>query len=221
MAIGKRKSGSGRLAELKWDCAIGKYILEERVCNDGVWESVQRNVDNDKFRAVFDLPNLQVGWIAYIKGLGRDTVLKPVGQDYGERPDKNYKEGLRLIVKMDGSLGGDVREFVSTLSYVWLEIDRLHDDYAAKAEKHKGCLPAVDVVDIRQEQGRDCLILIPIYKIAGWVPRPPDLPEAGIPIFRPTRKEPVDGTSSGNGSDNGNYERPRPDDGMDSELPSM
>jgi hypothetical protein len=218
MGIGKRKTDySNRLPELKWDVEIGKHVVEERTCNsDGVWENVQRNAD--KFRGVFDLPNLQVGYIAYIKGVGRDTALKPLGEDYGPPPSDKHQEGLRLLVKLDASLGGGVCEFVSTLSYIWQEIDRLHDAYLAEVKKHEGCLPAVDVVDTCKKPGRTIDLLIPIYGIVGWVPRPPELPVAGIPIFRPPiKKKPAAETANGNGSDS-NYTRPKPADDAGDEL---
>jgi hypothetical protein len=222
MAIGKRKSDS-RLAELKWDCAIGNYVLEERVYANSEWETQQTNIANDKFRAVFDMPNLEVGYVGYIKGLGRDTVLVKVGQDYGERPSDKHREGLRLVAKLDESLGGIVCEFLSTLSSVWQEIDKLHDDFLAELNKLKereGHLPAVDVVDAHKEPGRKAPILVPIFKISGWVPRPPELPVAGIPIFKPTKKKDDDSKTAGSEATNGNgYERPKVADDMNDEVP--
>jgi hypothetical protein len=217
MAIGKRKSDFFRLPEAKWDAAIGNFVVEERVCTDGEWESVQTNIPNDKFRGVFDLPNLQMGWVGFIKGLGRDMVMAPIGGEYGARPGEKYYEGLRLLIKLDEALDGKVCECVSTLRSIWAKVDKLHDDYLVKLKKHEGHLPAVDVVDVRKEPGRQTPILIPVFKIVGMVPRPLGLPEAGIPIFRPTRKKEVSDESAdgGNGGNGSKYERPKPDDGMD------
>jgi hypothetical protein len=90
-------------------------------------------------------------------------------------------------------------------------MDGLHDDFIANAAKHAGCLPAVDVVGTRSQPGRDCPILIPVFKRAGWVPRPLDLPVTGIPVFNRVKRKDADDAPSGNGS----YTRPKPDDDME------
>src|SRR5262249_36332406 len=53
------------------------------------------------------------------------------GEDPGDPPSDKHKEGVRLIVKMDESLGGEVRELLSTSWAMWTAIDALHDDYTA------------------------------------------------------------------------------------------
>jgi hypothetical protein len=176
MAIGRRKLDD-RPGKLAWDFENGCMVLEDRVRTDsGDWEIQQRKVENDKFRAVIDLPNIERGWIAFVKGEGLNAVLARLGQDYGDPPSDQHKEGLRLVAKMDASLGGDVREFISTSAGVWSSIDSLHDAYLADLAKHPDCLPAVDIVDMRKEEVRDRTFHVPLFKIRGWVPRPPELP---------------------------------------------
>lgn len=103
MAIGRRTSEG--LGAWKWDSKLGRSVLEDRVYTSGSgWAPEQRNIENSKFRALADLPNLQLGWIAYLKGVGLDAKLLPVGQNYGDRPTDEHKEGLRLIIKTDASL---------------------------------------------------------------------------------------------------------------------
>jgi hypothetical protein len=157
MGIGRRKTSTDNLGKWVWDARAGKSYTEDRVYSerDG-WNSEQHPIENDKFRAAFDMANLQVGWIAYLKGEGLNAKLVPVGEDYGDPPSDKYKEGLRLLMKMDASLGGEVRESVSTWLMVWAAIDALHDEYLAGVANHAGKLPVVDIADTqrRDNQGR-------------------------------------------------------------------
>jgi hypothetical protein len=148
---------------------------------------------------LFDLENLEVGWIAFIKGEGLNTKLVRIGQDYGDAPSDKHQEGLRLVIKTDESLGGDLREFISTSINMWSAIDRLHNDYLAGAGDHPGCLPAVDIVDVRKEGIQDRPLLVAVFKIVGWQPRPFDLPTAGIPLIRRVKKASSDAEQT-NGS---------------------
>jgi hypothetical protein len=113
MAIGKRRSGGSFLPALKYDARVGTLYVQDRVYENGRWESEQRDVTKT-FRAAFDMENLQTGWIKFPKGAAPELRLVQIGKDYGEPPDDDFKEGLRVLVKMDESLGGDVRELMST-----------------------------------------------------------------------------------------------------------
>jgi hypothetical protein len=202
MAIGKRKTTGESLGQWKWDFDLGKSVFEDRVYANKGWETQQRNVENGKFRAVFDMENIEVGWLAYMKGEGLVTKLVPLGQDYGDRPSDKHNEGLRLLIKTDPALGGEVRELVTTSAVLWTAIDELHDKFLAHTAEHPGCLPAVDIAGTCT--GRRSL-LGPIFKIAGWMPRPPELPAAGIPLVMRAKK--------------GTFERPAVRDELSDEIP--
>jgi hypothetical protein len=200
MALGRRRD-SGNLGKLNWDFDIGNFVLEDRIYSNGEWENQQRNVKNDKFRGVFDLPNGEIGWIAYLKGEGLNAKLVHIGENYGDPPTDKHKEGFRLIVRTDESLGGDSREFISTSTYLWTAIDRLHDDFVAGSGEHPGCLPVVDVADVRKEMLRSrAALLVPVFKIVFWSPRPLDLPASGIPLIRRVKKAGNDSEPANGGS---------------------
>jgi hypothetical protein len=149
-------------------------------------ESEQRVV-NDEFRAVFDLENLQRGWIKFPKGAGPETVLVPAGADPGDAPSDDHKEGLRIVVKMADALGGDVRELMSTAVVLWNAIDDLHDKYLAGVADHPGELPVVTLTSTREMKTQSGTSFVPIFAIADWVPRPAELPLTGIPTSRPRK----------------------------------
>jgi hypothetical protein len=215
MAIGRRKTDD-RLGKWSWDFQLGKPVLEDRVHTAGGWDNQQRNIEIEKFRAVIDLPNVERGWIAYLKGEGLNAVLVRLGRDYGDPPSNKHREGLRVIAKMDMALGGDVRELVSTAARLWAAVDRLHDDYLAGVAKHEGCLPAVDIDGVREELTKSGAILVPVFKISGWVPRPPEMPAGGIPIAKRLNKG-----NAGNSTEqtNNDFSRPTAHDDLSDELP--
>jgi hypothetical protein len=175
MAIGKRKSGGDYLPMLKYDARVGQLYFQDRVYTNGSWASEQRDVTKG-FRAAFDLENLQRGWIRFPKGAAPETKLVRIGQDQGDPPSDDFKEGIRLLVKMDTSLGGDVRELMSTAAALWFGLDALHDDYLAGAGAHPGALPVVDLDHVTETKTTSWASFTPTFKIVGWLPRPPDLP---------------------------------------------
>jgi hypothetical protein len=180
MALGKRKSGNEFLPALKYDARYGHLYTQHRVMENGRWENEQKDV-TDNFRATFDMANLQKGWIDFPKGAAPAAVLVPVGaeHDAGEPPNDNFKEGLRLLVKMDD---GEVREVLSTAVAFWNGIDALHNAYVASVVDHPGELPVVTLEGTRENKTANGTSYVPIFAIVGWVARPPELPLAGIPM---------------------------------------
>jgi hypothetical protein len=189
MAIGKRKSTGNFLPVLKWDAKAGTFYLQDRVYAGGCWETEQRDV-TPEFRAAIDVANLQLGWIKFPKASAPQTQLKPFGQDYGDPPDADYREGLRVLVKMDQSLGGDVRELLSTAAALWNAMDKLHDAYLAGVTEHPGALPVCDLASVTETKNASGSAFEPVFKIVGWLPRPPDLPlvETARPAAPPKPK---------------------------------
>ena len=187
MSLGKRKSGNDFLPPLKYDARVGQMVLQDRVFVDGRWEPEQRVIATDKFRAVFDLENLQRGWIKFPKGAAPETVLVPAGVDPGDPPSDDHKEGLRIVVKMDDALGGDVRELMSTAVALWNATDDLHDKYLTGVADHPGELPVVTLTGTREMKTQSGTSFVPIFAIADWVPRPAELPATGIPTGQPMK----------------------------------
>jgi hypothetical protein len=195
MSIGKRKTSGENLGRWDWDFRIGQSVFEDRVYVNKRWEAERRNVENDKFRAVFDMENIQVGWIAFVMGEGLNAKLVRVGEDYGARPSEKHNEGLRLLIKTDASLG-----------------DEFHNEFLAHAAEHPGCLPAADIVSTRDVPGS---MLGPIFAIAGWVPRPFELPVTGIPLV--VRAKKVNGGDVAKPAET--FERPAVKDELSDEIP--
>jgi hypothetical protein len=172
MAIGKRKSGGGDfLPILKFDARSGRFFKIDRVFDSGRWQTEQEDI-TERFEAVFDIPNLQVGWIYFPSGAAPETHLVAAGQDYGEAPDKGYKEGFRILVEFEGT----TREFMSTAIAAWTAIDALHDLYIAEADKHPDLVPVVGLASVRVQKTGQSTSYSPVFRIVDWAARPADMP---------------------------------------------
>lgn len=136
----------------------------------------------DEFQAVFDLENLQRGWIRFPKGAAPDVTLVPAGEDPGDPPSDDHKEGVRVILKMADSLGGDVRELMSTARGLWNAVDTLHDRYLAAVASHPGELPVVTLGNVREVKTGAGTTFVPVFNIVDWVPRAPEL--TGDPLAK-------------------------------------
>jgi hypothetical protein len=175
MALGKRK-GQDFMPVLKYDARSGVFYLQDRVLGSDGWQNEQRDV-TEKFHAVFDLEQVERGWIYYPKGAPPELVMVPAGADPGEAPSKDYKEGIRLVVKMPPELGGDVRELQSTAVAMWNAVDAVHTAFVNQAKDYPGQLPVVELTDIIESKTPNGTSFTPVLEIASWVPRPVDMPK--------------------------------------------
>jgi hypothetical protein len=186
MALGKRKDGGNFLPIIKYDARVGTFYLQDRVNSGGAWQTEQRDV-TENFQAAFDLENLQRGWIRCPKGAAPEVTLVPAGDDPGEPPTDDHKEGVRVVLKLADHLGGDVRELMSTARGLWIALDTLHDRYLASAADHAGQVPVITLDDIREVKTAGGATFVPTFKIADWIPRPPEL--AGAVQARPVEAQ--------------------------------
>ena len=67
----------------------------------GNWETKVRTIPIDDFEAIFDMPNLEIGWINFGgNGQAPDFRMKPASSfdpdpDIGDKPGDKFKEGFR------------------------------------------------------------------------------------------------------------------------------
>ena len=178
MSLPKRKAKSF-LPIAKFDARNGKFTRVDRVQDkNGNWESELYEIPADDFEAVYDLANLEVGWIAF-GAAGQPPDFKMVAvanaDDIGERPSDKHKEGFRVRIKLTNGAGDDVREMASTAVGFWKSMDELHCAYEKGVKKNKGKLPLVGVHEIIAVEGKSTLTYRPDFKILKWVARPSDL----------------------------------------------
>jgi hypothetical protein len=188
MAIGKRKTEF--MPSLKYNASTGTFHTMDRVQRNGEWVTEAHDV-TDEFTAVFDLENIETGWILFPEKGGPETVLAPPGKNVGPAPSKKHRQGVRVIVKVEGDDAG-AREILSTAAAFWNGVDALHDAYLAEAANHPGQLPVVTLANVQAVETSNGVSCTPIFEIVDWVDRPADMPKLLQPRPQPTRKESVD-----------------------------
>jgi len=178
MSIGKRR-GIGSNPLLKFDARNGAFYRVDRNSNGEVEQT--SIVD---FKAVFDLANLEVGWIRFDAGAPPSFKMVRAGQDIGNAPSDKHRQGLRLRVRLAGDKGV-AREFSSTAATLWNAIDRLHDEFERNRGKHSGKLPYVRLAKLEQVRTLLGVVFSPTFEIISWVVRPAELTPAAPEMANP------------------------------------
>jgi hypothetical protein len=130
-----------------------------------------------------------------------------MGEDIGVLPGEDFKEGLRVLARLQGE---DVsREMLSTAIGLWAGLDELHSQYMEGAKDHPGQLPLAELVDVHAIQNKNSTSYTPSFAIADWVeafetPEPTSITKAE-PASRPVPRVPT--------------AKPKPRDDMDDEIP--
>jgi hypothetical protein len=186
MSIGKRR-GIGSNPLLKFDARNGSFFRVDRNANGEVEQTSIADL-----KAVFDLANLEVGWIRFDAGTPPSFKMVRVGQDIGNPPTDKHRQGLRLRVRLAGDKGV-AREFASTATTLWNAIDRLHDEFERNRGKHSGKLPYVRMAKLEQVKTLLGVVFSPTFEIISWVVRPAELTIAPSEVADPEEEEiPVD-----------------------------
>lgn len=172
MALGIGGSGDGNFAPYcKYDARAGRWYRK----------TDQGEVDcTDSFTAVFDLANIETGWLAFAAGAAPSIITAKIGEVMPAKPADNYKQGFKMHVVFDG---GAVHELASTARSLIGSIDRLHDEYNASSEAGQGKLPVVKmtgttVVETKVPGGGTTKNFAPNLQVVAWVDRPASLDDA-------------------------------------------
>ena len=89
--------------------------------------------------------------------------MVPPGEDPGEQPSTDHKEGFRLVVKMAEELGGDVRELMSTALAAWNAIDASYRVPQAGTRASRN-LPVVELFDVIENKTASGSSFIPMLQ---------------------------------------------------------
>lgn len=178
-------AGGDFLPVLKYDARAGRFFRVDRVNTGGGFVSEQVDVTHG-FKAVFDLENIETGWINFNTGGAPDFQLVPMGQPLPTRPSEGHKNGVRLMVKLGKEVGGEkpIREVSATARAFLSGLEALYLDYQAQRAGHEGKLPIVTLettVPIKTGQGaQQSTNYQPRFKIVGWA-------QCGDLMFQPKK----------------------------------
>jgi hypothetical protein len=182
MALGLNLSanagGANFLPIVKFDARSGRIFRRDRANGENTDVDITKS-----FKAVFDFENIEVGWIDFNTGGAPHFAMAPHGEITPEKPTEAHKEGIRCVVKLAPSCGGDIREIASNAKAFLRGIEQLHDDYVAGAKKNPGKLPVVELADTvaitSGEGARKSTNYSPVFEITGWVKRPEGMNDHG------------------------------------------
>jgi hypothetical protein len=164
---------------IKYDARAGRFTRVDRTLVNGSY--VTDNVDITKeFKAVFDMENVEVGFLKFMPAVAPEFKLVKLGQPVPAKPtDPNFKQGVRFMLKLHSSCGGDVREQASSAAAFMRGFDVLHTEYETLKAANPGKLPVVvltttEAVTTGSGQTKSTNYQ-PHFTITGWAPRPSDL----------------------------------------------
>jgi hypothetical protein len=184
MALGMTFGGSGDggdiLAFCKYDARSGRMFRPDRKQGaDGAY--VTDTVDiTSTFRAIFDMENIEIGYLLFAAGVAPQALLSPLGAPMPQKPaGEGWKQGARVMVKLHASCGGDVREISGNSASFLRGFDQLHTAYEAGKDANSGKLPVVvlkTTQSVTSGSGvRKSVNYEPVFEIVGWAARPVDL----------------------------------------------
>jgi hypothetical protein len=163
---------------IKYDARAGRIFRVDR--EDGVSDQVDIT---HEFKAIFDLENVEVGYIKFETGQAPDFNMVPLGSPMPARASPEHKQGVRLLVKLSAAHGGDVRELSSTAMSFLGKISELHDKYEEGVAANPGKLPVVAMTGSETIKTQKSTNYAPIFKISGWASRPADLPSKSTSVL--------------------------------------
>ena len=177
---------------VKYDSRAGRVFRIDRV--DGKDKPV--DITNG-FKAVFDMAHIETGFIHFANNSAPHFSVTLLGTTPAARPTPEHKPGIRVMVKLSGPCGGDVRELASTAKAFLRGFDALHDEFVAGLAANPGKLPVVVIKEtiaiVTEGGGQKSTNYSPVFAIERWIDRPADLvyvpraaPAAAAPAGAPT-----------------------------------
>jgi hypothetical protein len=127
-----------------------------------------------------DMENIELGWIMFAANSAPQHLLVKWGTPLPAKPaDGKWKQGLRVMMKLDKNCGGDIREITSNAQAFLKGFDDFHTKYEVEKVKNPGKLPIVilrTTEPITSGTGSNkSTNYQPVFEIIGWSARPSDL----------------------------------------------
>ena len=207
MALSGLKTNTEFLPSIRFNAREGVFSRVDRSLDaEGKWVNELVNINEALATegALFDITNIQLGWLRFegmVDIVTQHHSLGPIPQ-----PSDLHKEGIKLELWLPKSTseGSPLREFSHTAAGVKNAINELHTAWERGAEnidpveREAGeIVPLVKVV-IDSFKTKNGTFKKPIFEIAGWVPRPVEwtmsVPVAATPAAPQMADAPASGT---------------------------
>lgn len=160
----------------KYDARAGRIFRVDRVGGTDGFNNVAIDLTSD-FKAVFDFENVEVGWILFTAGSAPHFSLVRMGDALPPRPSDLHKNGVRFIIKLAKSCGGEkpIREMASTAKAFLNGIEAVYRDYELGRAANAGKLPVIALektLAVKTGSGQTASTNYqPVFRIVSWAPR--------------------------------------------------
>lgn len=176
MGLGLNINSGGDFPQIiKYDARAGRMHRIDRVQGS---EATSTEITQG-FTAIFDMANIEVGWVLFEPNAAPDWHMVKIGQPKPARPSEHHRQAFRINVKLSKAAGGDVRELGSSANCMIASFEELHNSYEAAAESKQGMLPVVAMIGTEQIKSgsgaKTSTNYKPKFEIKSWVKRPEDL----------------------------------------------
>tara|TARA_R100000234_G_C4943780_1_gene154114 strand:- start:129 stop:665 length:537 start_codon:yes stop_codon:yes gene_type:complete len=138
---------------------------------DGAWFKREdgEDVEVSEFQAVFDLENIQTGWLRMMSQEAPDFVSDPSLSEQASRPSDEHKRAFKVNIYSDKQLGG-VREWMANSMMATGAMARLYAEYEEKKEDGKA--PVVVCGETNKVKLNKGTNYEPVLKLSKMVKRP-------------------------------------------------
>ena len=181
MALSGLKTSTEFLPSIRFNARECVFSRVDRSLDaEGKWvnELVNINEALASEGALFDITNIQLGWLRFEGQVDIQTQhhsLGPIPQ-----PSDLHKEGIKLELWLPKSTsdGSPLREFSHTAAGVKNAINELHtawergDEGLGDEEREAGEVVPLVKVGLDSFKTKNGSFWKPIFEIAGWIPRP-------------------------------------------------
>jgi hypothetical protein len=186
-------SGGDFIPIIKYDARAGRIFRMDRVGTGNGFESQAVDITAN-FKAIFDLENVETGWIDFPPGSAPDFKLVPISKELPDKPSAKHKNGIRFMMKLSNDCAGGSaanREIAGTSKAFLSGIEALYNDgYAKEKGANPGKLPVVvleKVTPIKGIGAKTSTNFQPTFRIVSWVAR-------GDLVFVPKAMQPAQAT---------------------------
>jgi hypothetical protein len=169
---------------IKYDSRAGRIFRVDRTETASGWEANQIELPQHVFQAVFDIEQIEVGWLHFPTGGAPDLRMVKLGQPFPDKPSDKHRAGFRVYMKLGKESGGDLRELAANAAVAVKGMDALVDLFDAGVKLNPGKLPLVKLGSTLavttsgkgpQGQPVSSTNYQPVWEIVRWIDRPPEL----------------------------------------------
>lgn len=185
---------------VKYDARAGRFFRNDRSESNGAYTNTPIDITST-FKAIFDLENIEVGFLKFAANSAPEYKLVKLGQPMPAKPsdEGKWKQGVRVMMKLHAGCGGDIRETSSNAAAFLKGIDELHTTYEAQKGANAGKLPIVTLkttIPVTSGSGdKKSTNYQPVFEIVGWAARPNDLKHVPKQVASPS-VAPTNGTGA-------------------------